>query len=70
MNWDTIEGKWGQLKGQVKERWGRLTDDDIDQIEGRLDKLTGKIQEVYGSSREAAEREIKEFCEACSSRAS
>ena len=66
MNRDMIQGNWNQLKGQVKERWGRFTDDDIDKIEGRFEQLAGKIQERYGKSREEAEKEIDEFCATCS----
>ena len=48
MNWDIIKGDWKQFKGHVKEQWGKLTDDNLDQIEGKRDQLTGKIQEAYG----------------------
>lgn len=65
MNWDRIEGKWKQAKGQVKERWGKLTDDDLDTIAGKRDQLAGKIQERYGKSREDAQKEIEEFCTTC-----
>ncbi len=61
MNWDQIEGNWKQFKGSVKERWGRLTDDDIDLLVGKRDKLAGRIQERYGISREDAEREMDEW---------
>ena len=58
MNKDIMEGKWTQLKGRVKEQWGRLTDDDIEQLEGRTDLLVGKVQERYGIARDAASREV------------
>jgi uncharacterized protein YjbJ (UPF0337 family) len=61
MNWDQIEGNWEQFKGKVREKWGRLTSDDIDMIKGRQEQLSGKLQERYGIAREEAEREIKEF---------
>jgi uncharacterized protein YjbJ (UPF0337 family) len=61
MNWDQVEGKWKQLKGQVKEKWGKLTDDDLDVIDGRRQQLVGKIQERYGMAREEAERQADEF---------
>ena len=48
MNWDVISGQWKQLKGKVKERWGKLTDDDLTAISGHRDQLEGKIQERYG----------------------
>jgi len=66
MNWDIVQGNWMQLKGRVKERWGKLTDDEIDQIDGQLDQLSGKIQERYGKSRDAVRREIESFCDNCS----
>jgi uncharacterized protein YjbJ (UPF0337 family) len=61
MNKDILEGNWKQLRGKVKEWWGQLTDDEIDQIEGRRDILSGKLQERYGYSREEAEDAIQEF---------
>ncbi len=61
MNKDILEGKWEQLKGAVREKWGDLTDDDLMQIDGSREKLLGKIQEAYGRSRDAAEREVKEW---------
>ena len=61
MNKDILEGKWKQLRGEVRERWGEITDDELDQIAGRYDQLVGKIQERYGYNREEAEREVDEF---------
>jgi uncharacterized protein YjbJ (UPF0337 family) len=61
MNTQTIEGNWMQLKGKVREQWGKLTDDDMDVIAGKREQLVGKIKERYGSSAEAVERELKEF---------
>lgn len=58
MNWDQMEGKWKQMKGAVKQKWGKLTDDDLDVIAGKQDQLIGKIQERYGITREAAEKEV------------
>jgi uncharacterized protein YjbJ (UPF0337 family) len=60
MNTDILEGKWKQLRGELKGWWGRLTDDDLDQISGSKDKLIGKIQERYGYSRDRAEQEVDE----------
>ena len=59
MNWDRVEGNWKQLKGQVKEGWGKLTDDDISVIAGKRDQLVGKIQERYGCAKDEAERQVK-----------
>lgn len=61
MNTDIFEGKWKQLKGQVKKRWGKLTDDDLDVAEGHSMYLAGKLQERYGLTKEKAEDEIAEF---------
>ncbi len=56
MTWDQVEGKWKQLRGSVKQKWGNLTDDDLDQIAGTRDRLVGKLQERYGIAREEALR--------------
>lgn len=61
MNSDIIEGKWEQIKGDVQAKWGDLTNDELDQIEGNRKKLVGKIQEKYGKTKEEAERELEEF---------
>jgi uncharacterized protein YjbJ (UPF0337 family) len=58
MNWDQIEGKWKQAKGAVKQKWGKLTDDDLDVINGKQDELLGKIQERYGITREEAQKQL------------
>jgi uncharacterized protein YjbJ (UPF0337 family) len=60
VNWDIIKGKWTQLKGELRKQWGRLTDDEWDQIAGDREKLIGKLQEHYGWSREEAERRAEE----------
>jgi uncharacterized protein YjbJ (UPF0337 family) len=61
MNSDQLKGKWKQLKGSVKERWGKLTDDDIDVIDGQHDQLIGKVQERYGVAREVAQKQVDEW---------
>jgi uncharacterized protein YjbJ (UPF0337 family) len=61
MNWDQVEGKWKQYKGQVKEKWGKLTDDDLDVIDGRRQQLIGKLQERYGTAKDVAEKQADEF---------
>jgi uncharacterized protein YjbJ (UPF0337 family) len=61
MNRDQMEGNWKQLKGKVKQRWGKLTDDDLTAIEGNRDELLGRIQERYGIAREEAERQLEEL---------
>jgi uncharacterized protein YjbJ (UPF0337 family) len=61
MNSDEMRGKWNQLKGSVKQQWGKLTDDDLTTIDGQRDKLVGKIQERYGIAREEAERQLNQW---------
>lgn len=61
MNSDQVEGKWKQLKGTVKEKWGDLTDDDLKIIGGKKDVLVGKIQERYGITKEEAQKQADEF---------
>jgi uncharacterized protein YjbJ (UPF0337 family) len=64
MNWDQVEGKWMQYKGQVKEKWGKLTDNDLDIIDGRWQQLVGRIQERYGIANDVAEQQTHEFVKA------
>jgi uncharacterized protein YjbJ (UPF0337 family) len=61
VNWDVIRGKWNQMKGDVRVQWGKLTDDDVEQIGGHKDKLVGRLQERYGWDKEHAEREADTF---------
>ena len=61
MNTDILEGKWKNLKGQVREQWGKLTDDDVEEVGGRKDALVGKIQERYGESKDKAAKKVNEF---------
>jgi uncharacterized protein YjbJ (UPF0337 family) len=58
MNWEQAKGQWTQLKGSVRKKWGKLTDDDLDVIAGERERLVGKIQERYGIAKEEAERQI------------
>ena len=60
-NWDQIAGKWKQIKGQAKKRWGKLTDDELMQIDGNREILAGKIQERYGIAGEEAHKQIDEW---------
>lgn len=61
MSWDRVEGNWKQFKGKVRETWGKLTDDELEEIAGKRDNLIGKIQEKYGIAQDEAEKRIKEF---------
>lgn len=61
MNQDIIKGKWSQLSGKLKEKWGKLTDDDVNRLEGHREYLIGKLQERYGIAKEKADVQVKEF---------
>ena len=61
MNWDQVEGKWKQMKGEAKTRWGKLTDDDLDTVAGQRDKLVGSVQERYGIAKDQAQREVADW---------
>lgn len=61
MNRHEVEGKWKQIKGHTRERWGELTDDDLTEIKGRRERLVGKLQERYGKSEAQASAEVDEF---------
>jgi uncharacterized protein YjbJ (UPF0337 family) len=61
MNEDRMEGKWKQMKGALKSRWGKLTDDDLDVIEGQKDQLVGKVQERYGIAKDEAQKQVDEW---------
>jgi len=61
MNWDTVKGDWKQFRGKVKEQWGKLTDDDLDRIEGKRDQLLGAVQKRYGVARDEAEKQLQRF---------
>ena len=58
MNRDQMAGRWNVLKGKIREKWGKLTEDELDQIEGQREQLIGRIQKLYGDSREDIEREL------------
>lgn len=61
MNWDQLEGQWKQMRGKVQEKWGELTNDDLDVIKGKRDNLIGRLQERYGYTKDVAEREAESF---------
>ena len=58
MDWDRVEGNWKQMKGKVKEKWGNLTDDDLDKIGGRREQLEGVLQERYGIAKDQARKDV------------
>lgn len=58
MNWDEAKGKWKQVTGSAKSKWGELTDDDMQQIDGEREKMVGKIQERYGIGKQEAEKQV------------
>ena len=61
MNEEMLRGKWTQLKGNVQKQWGKLTDDDLDLIEGNAKILVGKLQERYGMTKEEAEKQVEKY---------
>jgi len=61
MNWDIAKGKWTEIKGSARERWGELTEDDLDEAQGEREQLVGKIQTKYGKTKAEAEREVEDF---------
>lgn len=61
MNWDQMEGKWKQMTGSVRTRWGKLTDSDLETIKGQKDQLVGKIQERYGIHKEEAQNQVDDW---------
>jgi uncharacterized protein YjbJ (UPF0337 family) len=61
MNWDTVAGNWKQMKGKAKQKWAKLTDDDLTYIDGKRDQLIGRIQERYGVQKDIAEKQLKEW---------
>ena len=61
MNWTQLEGQWHQLAGQVKSRWGKLTDDDLTNVAGKKEHLVGKLQQHYGILKDDAEKQVDEW---------
>ena len=61
MNWESIEGRWHELEGQIRNRWSKLTDDDVGQLAAKKDVLVGKIQQRYGVVKDDAERQVDEW---------
>ena len=61
MDWNRVEGSWKQLKGNVKEKWGKLTDDDLNVIEGKRDQLEGKLQQRYGYAKDQARKDVDDW---------
>ncbi|MEZ4416670.1 MAG: CsbD family protein [Gemmatimonadota bacterium] len=59
MNWDQIEGNWKQFRGRVQEKWGELTNDDLDRIDGQRDRLEGLLQERYGKAKQEVQEEVE-----------
>ena len=61
MDWNRIEGNWKQAKGKVKEKWGALTDDDLERINGQRDQLEGKIQDRYGMAKDMVRKDVEDW---------
>ncbi len=67
MNQDMFKGNWTKWKGAAREKWGKLTNDDLDQVQGRLEQFVGRIQERYGMAREEAEKEVDRWARSMAS---
>jgi uncharacterized protein YjbJ (UPF0337 family) len=65
MNKDTIEGNWEEIKGKAKQKWGKLTDNDLMLLKGNRQEFLGRVQEAYGKSRSDSERDLQEFEKSC-----
>ena len=63
MNWDRVEGNWKEFKGKAQQQWGKLTNDDLDVIDGRREELSGRIQKAYGVTKDEADRQITNFAD-------
>lgn len=61
MNEDSVKGKWTEMKGKVKQQWGKLTDNDVTQMQGSYEELSGKLQKTYGYQKDEAKKEIDKF---------
>lgn len=61
MSHDRFKGQWNQVKGKARARWSKLTEDDLERVDGRIEQLVGFIQERHGTSKEEAERQVLEF---------
>ena len=66
MNKDQFAGKWHEIKGKIKEKWGKFTDDDLQQINGKWEAFVGIMQKRYGIAREQAEQDLNRWCDECS----
>lgn len=65
MNWERLEGEWNELRGKAKERWGKLTGDDLESIEGKRERLEGAIRKRYGVAKEKAQEQVAAFARDC-----
>ncbi len=66
MNWDQVKGDWKTFSGKVKQEWGKLTDDDLQQIDGKREELVGRVQKAYGQTKEEVEKGVDSFLNKCS----
>jgi len=66
MNWDQMKGDWKNFKGKIREKWGELTDDELDKVQGRREQFEGLLQKKFGVVKEEAKRQIDEFEKSCS----
>ena len=61
MNWKNVEARWDQVRGHLRDRWGKLTNDDMEQIRGKRDRLVGKLKERYGEQRDILEQKVDDL---------
>ena len=66
MNWDTMKGDWKQVKGQIREKWGEFTDDELDQVKGRREQFEGLLQKKFGIAKEDVKELVDAFEQSCS----
>lgn len=66
MNWDTMKGDWMSFKGKIREKWGELTDDELDRVKGRREQFEGLLQKKFGLAKDEAKRQIDDFEKSCS----
>jgi len=66
MNWDSMKGDWKQVKGQIREKWGEFTDDELDQVKGRREQFEGLLQKKFGMAKEEVKKQVDAFEQSCS----
>lgn len=65
MNWDTVQGRWKEMKGKARQKWSKITDDEFERIAGKREELEGTLQRVYGKTKDQVKKEVDEFANQC-----